>query len=118
MLTVPPIAWIGFGIFFLVMLALDLGVFHRRSHVVTFRESLAWTLTWVTLALLFGAGLWKFAGHDKGVEFLTGTCSRTTASIAGAFAARAQAYTPEPFSSISCRKVYSRPLSTTMAPPQ
>ena len=39
MLTVPPIAWIGFGIFFLVMLALDLGVFHRRSHTVTFRES-------------------------------------------------------------------------------
>lgn len=72
MLTVPPIAWIGFGVFFLVMLALDLGVFHRRSHTVTFRESLAWTLTWVTLALVFGAGVWKLAGHDKGVEFLTG----------------------------------------------
>ncbi|MFN8588179.1 MAG: TerC family protein [Candidatus Eisenbacteria bacterium] len=72
MLTVPPIAWIGFGLFFLVMLALDLGVFHRRSHVVTMREALAWTATWVSLALLFGAGLWTFAGHDRGIEFLTG----------------------------------------------
>ncbi|MCC6653154.1 MAG: TerC family protein [Candidatus Eisenbacteria bacterium] len=72
MLTVPPIAWIGFLLFFLAMLALDLGVFHRRSHKVGMREALGWTVTWVTLALLFGAGLWMWAGHDKGIEFLTG----------------------------------------------
>ena len=72
MLTVPPIAWIGFGLFFLVMLTLDLGVFHRRSHVVTTLDALGWTTAWVTLALAFGAGLWTVAGHDRGVEFLTG----------------------------------------------
>ncbi len=72
MRNVPPIAWVGFMVFFLVMLALDLGVFHRRSHVVGMREALGWTATWVALALAFGAGLWTFAGHDRGIEFLTG----------------------------------------------
>lgn len=72
MLNVPPIAWIGFAVFFLFMLALDLGVFHRRSHKISVREALGWTLTWVSLALAFGAGLWKVAGHDAGVAFLTG----------------------------------------------
>jgi tellurite resistance protein TerC len=54
------------------MLALDLGVFHRRSHTVSAREALGWTSAWATLALLFGAGLWRLAGPDKAVEFLTG----------------------------------------------
>ncbi len=54
------------------MLALDLGVFHRRSHTVSLREALGWTSAWATLALLFGAGLWRLAGPEKAVEFLTG----------------------------------------------
>jgi len=54
------------------MLALDLGVFHRRSHVVSAREALGWTSAWATLALLFAAGLWRLAGPAKAVEFLTG----------------------------------------------
>jgi tellurite resistance protein TerC len=48
--------WIGFTVFVLAMLALDLGVFHRKAQVVTIKESLAWTAVWVTLALLFNAG--------------------------------------------------------------
>lgn len=72
MLTVPPLAWIGFSIFIAFMLALDLGVFHRRSHTVHWREALAWTSTWATLAMLFGVGLWKIAGPDKALEFFTG----------------------------------------------
>lgn len=72
MLTVPPLAWIGFSIFIAFMLALDLGVFHRRSHTVHWREALAWTSTWATLAMLFGIGLWKIAGPDKALEFFTG----------------------------------------------
>ena len=72
MLTVPLYAWIGFTVFILVMLALDLGVFHRRSHVVKWQEALGWTTAWVTLAMLFGAGLWQFAGPDKALEFYTG----------------------------------------------
>ena len=72
MLTVPPIAWIGFTAFILVMLALDLGVFHRRSHSVGWREALGWTAAWTTLALLFGAGMWRLAGSAKALEFFTG----------------------------------------------
>ena len=68
----PPFAWIGFSVFILAMLALDLGVFHRRSHTVSLREALGWTTAWATLALLFGAGLWRLAGPEKAVEFLTG----------------------------------------------
>lgn len=64
--------WIGFALFILAMLALDLGVFHRKARAVSFREALGWTATWVTLALLFGAGVWHFAGHDKALEFYTG----------------------------------------------
>lgn len=72
MLSVPPIAWIGFTAFILSMLALDLGVFHRRSHTVSTREALGWTSAWVALALLFGAGLWGVAGREKGLEYFTG----------------------------------------------
>jgi len=72
LLSVPPIAWIGFSIFIFVMLALDLGVFHRRSHSVGLREALGWTLAWATLATLFGLGLWRFAGPHKALEFFTG----------------------------------------------
>lgn len=72
MMTVPLAAWIGFSAFILVMLILDLAVFHRRSHAIALREALGWTGAWVTLALLFGAGVWYFAGSGKAVEFFTG----------------------------------------------
>ena len=72
MLNVPLVAWIGFSVFILLMLALDLGVFHRHSHTVSLHEALGWTTAWATLALLFGAGLWRLAGPPKAVEFLTG----------------------------------------------
>jgi len=64
--------WIGFTLFVLAVLALDLGVFHRRAHAVSFKEALGWTTVWVTLALLFGAGVWRLAGKDKALEFYTG----------------------------------------------
>jgi tellurite resistance protein TerC len=64
--------WIAFGALVLGMLALDLGVFHRKIHVVQFKEALAWTIAWLSLALLFNLGVWHFAGRDKALEFLTG----------------------------------------------
>ena len=56
----------------LAVLALDLGVFHRKAHAVGFKEALSWTGVWVTLAVLFGAGVWFWAGPQKGLEFFTG----------------------------------------------
>ena len=57
--------WWVYGLFLVVvlaMLALDLGVFHRKAHVVSFREAAAWSVVWVALALAVGVALWKYAG--------------------------------------------------------
>jgi tellurite resistance protein TerC len=51
--------WIGFNAFVLLMLALDLGVFHRKAHEVKFKEAMIWTLVWVACALAFNLWLWK-----------------------------------------------------------
>ena len=64
--------WVGFIIAVLVLLALDLGVFNRRAHIVRFKESLAWTAVWLSLAMLFAAGLHSFRGEREALEFLTG----------------------------------------------
>lgn len=50
--------WVAFNIFVLVMLALDLGVFHRKVHVIKIKEALIWSAAWITLALLFNFGLY------------------------------------------------------------
>ena len=52
--------WVGFNIFVLVMLALDLGVFHRKSHVISLKEAGIWSVVWISLALLFNLGLYFF----------------------------------------------------------
>jgi tellurite resistance protein TerC len=62
----------AFVLFVLVMLALDLGVFHKKAHEVSFREALAWSLVWITMALGFNAILWQKFGTDHALEFLTG----------------------------------------------
>ena len=64
--------WVAFNAAVLAMLALDLGVFHRKAHAVSLREASAWTAVWVSLALLFNAGIWYFAGRQPALEFLTG----------------------------------------------
>jgi len=70
----------GFLALVLLLLAIDLGVFHREAHVVTFRESLSWSVVWVTVALLFNYVFYRYAsaqfgpeaGTRLGLEFLTG----------------------------------------------
>lgn len=52
--------WIGFNLFVLCMLALDLGIFHRKAHVVSIREATIWSVVWITLALVFNLGLYLF----------------------------------------------------------
>lgn len=64
--------WVGFNAAVLVMLALDLGVFHRKAHAVSLREAAAWSAVWVSLAMAFNAGIWYFAGRQPALEFLTG----------------------------------------------
>src|SRR5262245_63716792 len=50
--------WVGFILFVLALLAIDLGVFHRKPHEVTIREALAWSGVWIILALLFNLGVY------------------------------------------------------------
>lgn len=69
---VPLIFWVGFNLFVLLMLALDLGVFHRRAHVVSLKEALLWTGVWISLALFFNLGIFFWRGPHKALEFLTG----------------------------------------------
>ena len=77
--------WTFFGVFILAMLALDLGVFNRRTHVVKIKESLLWTAFWVTLAMLFCAGIYFFYGHQKSMEFLAGYLIEYSLSIDNLF---------------------------------
>jgi tellurite resistance protein TerC len=77
--------WIGFNVFVLAMLALDLGVFHRKAHVVSFKESITWTFVWVALALLFNAGIWHFSGSQKALEFFTGYVIEKSLSVDNVF---------------------------------
>lgn len=67
-----PLLWVLFNLFVLALLALDLGVFHRRSHAVGMREAAYWSAAWVALSLLFNLGLYLLEGPEVGLEFLTG----------------------------------------------
>jgi tellurite resistance protein TerC len=77
--------WVGFNVFVLAMLALDLGVFHRKAHVVSFKESITWTVVWVALALLFNGGIWHFYGSQKALEFFTGYLIEKSLSVDNVF---------------------------------
>ena len=77
--------WIGFNVFILGMLALDLGVFHRKAHVVSFKEAGVWSAVWITLALVFNAGIWYVFGPQKGMEFLTGYLIEKSLSVDNIF---------------------------------
>jgi tellurite resistance protein TerC len=65
-------AWAGFTLFILAMLALDLGVFHRKSHEVSLKEAAMWSVVWATLAMLFSVGIFYFRGSEVAVQFITG----------------------------------------------
>jgi len=77
--------WASFNVFVLAMLALDLGVFHRKAHVVSLKESLTWTLVWIGLALAFNAGVWHYAGSTKALEFFTGYLIEKSLSVDNVF---------------------------------
>src|SRR5262249_8987938 len=77
--------WVGFIAFVLAMLALDLGVFHRKAHEVRPTEAAIWTAVWVALALLFAAGLFVTYGHEVGLTFLTGYVIEESLSIDNIF---------------------------------
>lgn len=77
--------WIGFIAFVLLMLALDLGIFHRKSHEVKIKEALIWSAVWISIALLFNYGIYVYMGEVKAMEFLTGYVIEKSLSIDNLF---------------------------------
>ena len=80
-----PTLVVGFIIFILAMLGLDLGVFHRKQHRVTFREALAWSVVWVSLAMVFNLAVFYWFGSDTALEFLTGYVIEKALSVDNLF---------------------------------
>jgi len=64
--------WVGFNVVVLAILALDLGVLHKRSETVSVREAATWSTVWVALSLAFALAIYKTMGRQSGLEFLTG----------------------------------------------
>jgi tellurite resistance protein TerC len=77
--------WVIFNIFVLGILALDLLVLHRKAHAVTLREAAAWSCVWVSLALIFGLGIYFFRGGEKALEFMTGYVIEWSLSVDNLF---------------------------------
>lgn len=80
-LMTTTVLWGGFGVLVVALLALDLGVFHRKAHVVRLKESLASSAVWVALALLFNLGIYFWRGPEPALEFLTGYVIEKVLSI-------------------------------------
>jgi tellurite resistance protein TerC len=77
--------WILFNVFVLIMLALDLGVFHRNAHEVKMKEALLTSAAWIALAMLFNAGVYFWMGEKKALEFLTGYIIEKSLSVDNIF---------------------------------
>jgi tellurite resistance protein TerC len=81
----PMWMWAGFLVFVLVLLVLDLGVLHRKEHVVSAKESLLTTAGYAALSALFGGWLWWELGADRGVEYFTGYVVELSLSMDNVF---------------------------------
>ena len=77
--------WIGFNVFVLLMLVLDLGVFHRKSKVITVKDALTWTAVWILLAFLFNVFVYYQLGEEKAFEFFTGYLIEKSLSVDNIF---------------------------------
>src|SRR5215207_7103193 len=91
----PIWLWIGFNIFVLAMLALDLGVFHRKSHAVSGKEALTWSLVWISLSLVFNAVIYfywdrmapnsSYTNSEAALAFFTGYLIEKSLSVDNIF---------------------------------
>jgi len=81
----PIIFWVIFNAFVVIMLVLDLGVFHRKSHEITLKEALTWTFVWVFLAIVFNAIIYYWKGQQQALEFFTGYLVEKALSVDNIF---------------------------------
>ncbi len=77
--------WIAFNVFLLALLALDLGVFHRKTHTVSLKEALTWSAIWISLALAFNVGIYFWMGSEPALDFFTGYLIEKSLSVDNIF---------------------------------
>ena len=77
--------WIFFNVFILIMIVLDLGVFHRKSQDVSVKDALIWTSVWIVLAFCFNVFIYFQLGEDKAYEFFTGYLLEKSLSVDNIF---------------------------------
>jgi len=77
--------WIGFSLFIVTMLSLDLGLFNRKAHTIKYREAWIWSAVWITLAMLFAGIVFYYLGTQPGFEFLTGYIIELSLSVDNLF---------------------------------
>lgn len=77
--------WIGFSLFILTMLSLDLGLFNRKAHIIKYREAMIWSIVWISLAMVFAALVFYYQGTDLGLKFLTGYVIELSLSVDNLF---------------------------------
>ena len=80
-----PLFWLGFNVFVLALLLLDLLVFNRRAHVVSMREALGWSAFWIVLSLSFNLLIYRWLGKPAALEFLTGYLIEKSLSVDNLF---------------------------------
>src|SRR5688572_23760340 len=77
--------WVGFSVFILLMLSLDLGLLNRKAHAIKYREAATWSAVWVTLAMIFAGLVFWYQGTQRGLEFLTGYLIELSLSVDNLF---------------------------------
>lgn len=82
---ITPWHWVGFISCVLILLAIDLGFFHRRAHVVRFKEALTWTIVWFGLAMVFALALKNFRTEKETLQFITGYLIEMSLSMDNVF---------------------------------
>ena len=84
-MVIDVYVWTGFIAFVILLLAIDLGLFHRNSHEVKIKEALIWSAVWISMALIFNYGVYIFMGKEKALEFLTGYLIEKSLSVDNLF---------------------------------
>ena len=77
--------WVGFNILVLILLAVDLGVFHRGARTIKIKEALWWSAIWIVVALLFNVVIYFWRGTDTALQFLTGYLIERSLSVDNLF---------------------------------
>ena len=77
--------WIGFHVLIFILVALDLGVLHKKSNVISIKAALLWSAGWIFISLLFNVVVYYWFGYDSALEFLTGDLIEKSLSVDNIF---------------------------------